>query len=189
VADAAAAREQAREILAQRRYHETDVPRPFKGPLRWAGDRLEDVGRWFADRFDAVDGLLPGGALVVWLLIAAVVVAVAAVLARAVIRRRITADRPRHEDRPAEEDPRALERAADAAERAGEWERAVRLRFRAGALRLAAQAKTTGEIAGEVGSPGFERFGEDFDAIVYGGREAAEDDARESREAWAEVLR
>jgi hypothetical protein len=189
VADAAAAREQAREILSQRRYHDTEVPRPFKGPLGWAGDRLQDVGHWFAGLFDDVDGALPGGALVVWLLIAAIVVALAVVVARAAIRRRVArVHAPRASAAPTD-DPRALEREADAAERAGEWERAVRLRFRAGALRLAAQAKTTGDIAAELGSPEFERFGAGFDAIAYGGREAAEDDARASRETWAKVLR
>jgi hypothetical protein len=186
------AREQAREILAQRRYHDTDLPRPFRGPLRWAGDRLDDVGRWFAGRFDDVNAVLPGGAFVVWLLIGALVVALAALLARTVIRRRVTLARPPDGGHPAEEDPRELERAADAAERAGEWERALRLRFRAGVLRLRLEPgtlETTGEIAAALDSPTFDAFGADFDAIVYGGRDATEADAREAREAWAEVLR
>ena len=55
---------------------------------------------------------------------------------------------------PEADDPQALERAAEAAERDGEWERAVRLRFRAGLLRLDRRkvlvyrpSLTTGEVA------------------------------------------
>ena len=63
--------------------------------------------------------------------------------------------------RPTREDPAALERDADRAAAAGEWETAVRLRFRAGLLRLDARelieyrpSLTTGEVADAVGSPG-----------------------------------
>ena len=90
---------------------------------------------------------------------------------------------------PTRDDPAALEREADRAAAAGEWETAVRLRFRAGLLRLDARelieyrpSLTTGEVAAAVGSPTFERVGADFDAIAYGGRAAGEqDDGREPR--------
>ncbi len=183
------AREQAREILSRPRYQDAEVPQPFKQPLRWAGDRLEDAGRWLSGGFDDVDGLLPGGAVVVWVVLGVLVVALAAWVARLLIRRRVAVPRAPRVEPAAAQDPRALEREADAAERAGEWERAVRLRFRAGVLRLAAQSKTTGEIAAEAGSPAFDAFGPEFDAIAYGGREAGQDDARDAREAWDEVLR
>ncbi len=88
-----------------------------------------------------------------------------------------------------------LEREADRAERDGEWERAVRLRFRAGLLRLDDRrviayrpSLTTGEVARSVGSPAFREVGERFDAIAYGGRTAEREDAEHARRGWAEVL-
>ena len=53
----------------------------------------------------------------------------------------------------------------------------MRLRFRAGLLRLDARelieyrpSLTTGEVADAVASPAFARVGADFDEIAYGGR-------------------
>ena len=97
--------------------------------------------------------------------------------------------------RSGREDPAALERAADAAEREERWEEAVRLRFRAGLLRLDARrivgyrpSLTTGEVRRALGSPAFDAVGRDFDAIAYGGRAAGPDDAGAARAGWAEVL-
>ena len=71
----------------------------------------------------------------------------------------------------------------------------MRLRFRAGLLRLDARelieyrpSLTTGEVADAVGSPAFERVGADFDAIAYGGRPAGEQDEAASRDGWERVL-
>jgi hypothetical protein len=195
-ATATSAREQAREILGQRRYQDADVPRPFKKPLDWLGDRVRDVGTWLSDRFDDVDGALPGGPIVVWLLIAALVVGLTVLLARGLIRRRVALPRPGRAAAQPELDPRELEREADAAERAGDFERAVRLRFRAGVLRLErgqvlepGGLRTTAEIGAVLHSGTYDELGAEFDAIAYGGRPAGEDDAREAREGWAEVLR
>jgi hypothetical protein len=195
VPDAASAREQARQILGERRYRDTNVPRPFKGPLRWLGDRVKDAGDWFARRFDDLNGALPGGAWVVWLLLAAAAVALGVVLSRALIRRRAAVVRPGRAAREPEIDPRELERSADAAERDGDYERAIRLRFRAGVLRLErghvlepGGLRTTGEIAAVLDSPPFAAVGSEFDEIVYGGRPAQAHDAASARERWGEVL-
>ena len=58
----------------------------------------------------------------------------------------------------------------------------MRLRFRAGLLRLDARelieyrpSLTTGEVAETIVSPTFDRIGADFDEIAYGGRFARED--------------
>ena len=104
----------------------------------------------------------------------------AALLARGSISRRAAAAvRAARARSPAREDPASLERDADRAAAAGEWESAVRLRFRAGLLRLDARelieyrpSLTTGEVADAVASPAFERVGADFDEIAYGGRTA-----------------
>jgi hypothetical protein len=189
---ASQARARARAILRERRFHGSGVPRPFAGLLRWLGDRLQPI----VDFFDDLALRIPGGRPVLFLILSALVLLAAAALARGSIRRRAAAAvRAVRARTPAREDPAALEREADRAAAAGEWETAVRLRFRAGLLRLDARSLieyrpslTTGEVAAAVGSPVFERVGADFDAIAYGGRPAGEDDEVASREGWRRVL-
>ena len=55
--DASASRAQAREILQERRFRGSEVPRPFRGLLRWLGDRLQPITDFIDDI--AVD--MPGG--------------------------------------------------------------------------------------------------------------------------------
>lgn len=69
------AREQARSILAEERFHESELPRPLHGLLEWLGDRLEPIGGAIGRAVDVV----PGDDSVAWLL-AAVLVLVAALL-------------------------------------------------------------------------------------------------------------
>jgi hypothetical protein len=190
--DASEARAHAREILDERRFRGSAVPRPFTGILRWLGDRLQPV----RDLFDDIAGWIPGGRPVALLILSALVLLAALGLARGSIRRGASAAaRSSRARAPGREDPEALERDADRAAAAGEWETAVRLRFRAGLLRLDARelieyrpSLTTGEVADTVRSPAFERVGADFDAIAYGGRPAGEQDEAASREGWQRVL-
>jgi Domain of unknown function (DUF4129) len=179
-------RRQAQEVLEQRRFHGSEFPRPFAGPLEWLGDRIEPVLDWINDR----------GINVLWMVLAAGVLLAALTTTSATIRRRALAiERARRAAVPPTDDPRALEREAERAERDGDWERAVRLRFRAGLLRLDRRrvivyrpSLTTGEVARSVGSPAFREVGERFDAIAYGGRPADREDAEQARRGWAEVL-
>lgn len=185
-------RDEARAVLSERRFHGAGLPRPLAGPLEWLGDRIEPVVDWINDR----GARLPGGPVVLWMLLAAGVLLIAATVTSTTIRRRTLAlDRARAAALPATEDPRALEREADSAERDGDWERAVRLRFRAGLLRLDRRnvivyrpSLTTGEVARAIDSPAFVEVGDRFDAIAYGGRPAEREDAEHARRGWAEVL-
>jgi uncharacterized protein DUF4129 len=188
----AEARREAQRVLEQRRYHGAELPRPFAGPLGWLGDKLEPVLDWINGQGAEV----PGGPIVLWMLLAAGVLLAAFTVTGTTIRRRALAiEQARRAALPATDDPRALEREAERAERDGDWERAVRLRFRAGLLRLDRRkvivyrpSLTTGEVARAVSSPAFREVGDRFDAIAYGGRPAEQDDAEHARRGWAEVL-
>jgi hypothetical protein len=185
-------RREARAVLDERRFQGADLPRPLAGPLEWLGDRIEPVIDWLNDAGAGV----PGGPIVLWTVLAAVVLLGATLVTSATIRRRALAlDRARAAAVPAAEDPTALEGEAERAERDGDWERAVRLRFRAGLLRLDRRrvivyrpSMTTGEVARALDSPAFREVGDRFDAIAYGGRPAERDDAEHARRGWAEVL-
>ena len=73
-AGAAESRREAQRVLEQRRYHGADFPRPFAGPLEWLGDRIQPVIDWINDRGVSV----PGGPLVLWMMLAAGVLLAAA---------------------------------------------------------------------------------------------------------------
>jgi Domain of unknown function (DUF4129) len=183
------AREQAQEILSERRFHETELPRPLQGPLEWLGDRLQTIG----EALDAV----PGPPALAWILLAALVLAAALGVALRLIRGRAPGVSRRagasSDGRPP--DPAELEREADAAERAGDLERALRLRFRAGVLHLAERrlvddpaSVTTGRLVRRLRSDDFARGARAFDEVVYGRRAPTPDDVRLAREGWKAVL-
>ena len=52
----AAARRAARQVLRDRKFHESRVPRPFRGVLHWLGDRLAPIGRPIARVWNALLG-------------------------------------------------------------------------------------------------------------------------------------
>jgi hypothetical protein len=189
--DADDARRQARDILDERRYQPARVPRPFEGVLEWLGDRLRPIG-------DLLDDLLSSGVGRVVLLagLVALVAVVATVIAQRRSRTSVTVRR-RGRGGIAEEslDPTRLEREADAAEQRGDLERALRLRFRAGLLRLDdvgairfRPSLTSGQLARRLRQPAFDDLAITFDGVAYGGRPASPDDVRVARERWPRVL-
>jgi hypothetical protein len=190
---AAQARAQAHDILESRRYTGTTVHGPFRGVL----DRIGEAARKVGELVPSLDRRIPGGRFVVWVLLVAIVAAFAWLLATRTGRRRAAAVETAASAAPGRrESPAALERRAEAAEREGDYAAALRLRFRAGLLRLDARGLieyrpsiATGTVARALRSPDFDRVAEDFDEIVYGGRAATEADARASREGWAAVTR
>jgi hypothetical protein len=192
-ADAAAARGEARQILSQRRFRGTRIEGPFGGLL----DRLGSVVRWLRDLVPNLDRALPGGRAVAWILFAAGVGVFAWLLAGRTVRRRaagaLAAAAGAGGARA--ETPAALERRADEAERGGDYEEALRLRFRAGLLRLDARGTIafrpslpTGEVARTLRSDAFDRLAADFDEVVYGSRPAGEEDVATARREWERVL-
>jgi hypothetical protein len=186
------ARREAQHILNDGRFKSSSTPRPLRGPLKWIGDRLDTVfgpvGRFFAG--------LPG--IVWWFLAAAVLAFVVWMILR--VRQRRIAAAPEHGARRApaadgRDDPDALERQADEAERAGDLQRAVRLRFRAGLLRLGDRGAiryrpsvTTGEVRRTLRSSRFDGLAGTFEEVTYGGRTADPPDVDAARREWPHVL-
>jgi Domain of unknown function (DUF4129) len=190
--DPDAARREAQHILSDRRFRSSSAPRPLRGPLRWLGDRLESV-------FRPVGRFLSSIPLAVWLAIGAVVVALVVWVVVRAVRTRVPVAAKNAARRGASvdlrEDPDALEAAADAAERDGDLERAVRLRFRAGLLRLGSRGAiryrpsvTTGEVRRTLQSTRFDDLAGTFEAVTYGGRTADAPDVAAARREWPQVL-
>jgi hypothetical protein len=190
--DPNSARDAARKILSGSRFQSRSAPRPLRGPLQWIGDRLQTLGDWIGKVFS----YLPG-----WMWLAFGVIAVAAIVTRVVLSakaRRVTIGHDGTggafgDDGP--EDPDALEREADAAERDGDLARAVRLRFRAGLIRLGDRGAityrpsvTTGEVRRVLGSDAFDELARTFEGVAYGGEAAAQPDVDAARRTWPRVL-
>jgi hypothetical protein len=166
------------------------VPGPFRGIIRWLRDRVPDLG-W-------IDDLLPGGKGVVWLVLTAVIVGLAWFVARRLLTTRVSVSAAQQQALAAarDEDPRALERRAEAAEAAGDLEAALRLRFRAGLLRLDAHGAiefrpsiSTFEVRRTLHDDDFDALAATFDDVVYGGRPPSPEDLAAARERWPRVVR
>lgn len=186
----AGAGDDARRILEGRRYNPAQPPRPLRGVLRRLGDWLRPVG-------DLVGRVrIPDWAQVV--LAVAVLAGAVAVAARLASRRKAvavaTGTLPEHR-RKRRDDPGAIEREADDAERGGDFDLALRLRFRAGLLRLDAAGAvelrpslTTGELRRRVPSDSLRELTSTFEAVAYAGEPADADDVAAARRDWPRVL-
>jgi hypothetical protein len=187
-------RAEAQRILAERKYHGSHVPRPLHGFIEWLGRRLHFLVRWF----DWLGRHVPGGRNVLWAILAGVVVGLAILIAMRLAGRRSLYERGgggvwARGERP--EDPQALEHLADEAERRGDLEVALRLRFRAGLLRLGrAQVLelrpsiTTVEVRRVLRSRRFDGLARSFDEVVYGRRSPRAQDVADARTEWPLVL-
>jgi hypothetical protein len=193
--DPDAARRVARDILADRRFHPNQGPRPFAGFFRRLGELVVDPSLRF---FAAIGDHLPRVGSLPWLALAAVVVAAAAVLTI-----RLSAGRGRQRFAAGRRvsagddglDPDELERRADEAERRGDLEAALRLRFRAGLGRLddagvvrLRPGLTNAAVSRTLRSARFDELAGHFDEVAYGGRPATESDVATARSAWPAVV-
>jgi hypothetical protein len=188
----AQARQEARHILGERRFRGTTLPRPFHGILSWLARHLQFTVRgwdWLALRL--------GGQDVLWAILGLLVLAVVVFVARRLAGRRTEVEARGGARRGSgrSEDPGELERLADEAERRGDLEAALRLRFRAGLLRLGrARALAlrpslrTREVRRTLRSARFDRLARDFDEVVYGGRPPSAADVDAARSEWPLVV-
>jgi hypothetical protein len=198
VVDPSRARDEARQILNSRRYKGSPVPRPLHGVLRWIGDRLSPIGGWIGDRFSWLPGRASGWVLALGIVTVAVVVFfVGSAVSKAQARNRGThlAGSDARHGAPAD-DPAALEAAAAEAETRGDLALAVRLRFRAGLLRLDRDAHAvryrpsipTSEVRAELSSPTFDDIADTFERVTYGGTDAEARDTAEAKREWPRVV-
>jgi hypothetical protein len=188
------ARREAERILSEKRFQSSRSPRPFEGLFRRLGRLLVDPVRDFA-------GLLgrhvPEVGSPPWLVLALLVVT-AAVIVTVRLSRDRNRERFARTGRRAAEDglsPEELERRAEEAERRGQLADALRLRFRAGLLRLDGLGAidlrpglTNAAAARLLRSRRFDQLTVDFDEVVYGGRRATSRDVEAARAEWPRVL-
>jgi hypothetical protein len=188
------ARERAREIVDG--LGPNDPPRPLRGLLDWIGDRLQTISRPFRWLFAELFSLLPDW--LAWLVLVAAAAALAWLVVRAVRARVASAAAPAHARREAAgEDPARLERDAAAAAARGDHALAVRLRFRAGLLRLDHDAHVihyrpglgNQEVRDTLGEPRFDDLADTFDRVTYGDAEAEPLDSDTARAEWPEVVK
>ena len=190
---AAEARGEAAAVLEGRRFKDPRVPRPFQGILRTLGRWLEPLFDPFRWVWRSVDGNIAAQLA----LVAAVFAGALAISLRLIGRRGARTVRlsGAMEVDFAGLDPGDLEREAAAAEAAGDLDRAVRLRFVAGVVRLDQAgvisyrpSLTTGQLRTRVGSTSFAELARTFDEIAYGGRRADDADVQAAKATWPRIL-
>lgn len=101
----------------------------------------------------------------------------------------------RRTGRGARQDPEELERLAEDAAAANDFETAVRLWYQAGVLRLTLRGsitsgptRTDAQLVRELPSSTLEELASRHAQIVYGRQRATSDDARRAREGWRVVV-
>jgi hypothetical protein len=193
--DPDAARRVAEDILADPRYHPRRGPRPLAGFFERLGELIVDpIIRFFRSIGDA----LPSVGSPPWIALAAVVV-----IAALVVAMRLSSGRGRQRfaarglmgDDEHGLGPGELERRADDAERRGDLDAALRLRFLAGLARLDETGVvrfrpglTNAAVSRALRSRDFDGLATDFDEVAYGGRPATTDDVTTARSIWPSVV-
>lgn len=198
--DPNAARDAAREILRGREFRPAGSPKPLEGVVTWIGDRLngiaEGIGDFFSGLFKPLFELLPGnwGLVLGIMLCVGIAAFVIWLVSRNMVRApKIAATTP-NRAAPAN-DPNDLEAAAQRAERDEQFDLAIRLRYRAGLLRLDRAGvielqpwNTAALLTRKVASPRFDRITDTFEAIAYGGRPATGTQVNTVRAEWSTLL-
>ena len=193
--DPDAARRTAEEVLTDPRYHPRRGPRPFAGFFERLGELIVDPIIRF---FRSIGDVLPSVGSPAWIALAAAVV-----IAAVVVALRLSSGRGRQHfasrrlvgDDEDSLGPADLERRADDAERRGDLEAALRLRFKAGLARLddagvvrLRPGLTNATVSRTLRSRDFDGLANDFDEVAYGGRPATTDDVTAARSTWPSVV-
>jgi hypothetical protein len=190
----AAARRAAAAIIAERRFHPSRLPDPLHGVISWVGNAVVDPFNAIGHLVVHLGKIVPGGIAGVWAAAAALLIfAVWLSLSRRARYQLGQAFQELGIER--RETPGELERAAAAAERAQDWDDAVRLRFRAGVLRLGERLELASTetvpnhmLGRRLRSRRFDSLAARFDEVAYGGGSATAADAEQQRREWPELL-
>jgi len=183
------ARRTAQQILRGKQFRRSSLPRPFRGVL----DRID---RFLRKVFGPITRHLPRAGSKWWIVIGAIVVALAAFVAFRLARRRRSVEAEYATlIRTKALRPEELERTASEAEAAGRTTEAIRLRFAAGLIRLDRAGAiewhpsiTSGNVRRKLRSKQFDSVAASFERVTYGNREATPDDLELSRQGWDKVL-
>ncbi|HEX3618417.1 MAG TPA: hypothetical protein VHU61_17860 [Solirubrobacteraceae bacterium] len=190
----AAARRAAAAIVAEGRFHPSSVPDPLHGVVTWVGNAVVDPFNAIGQLIARLGRIVPGGVAGLWAVGALLLLLGVSLLfarrARYQLGQAFQELGIDHRQTPAE-----LEREAAAAERAQRWDDAVRLRFRAGILRLGERLElgstetVPNHMLGRLlHSRRFDSLAARFDELVYGGGSATAADAEQQRREWPELL-
>ena len=168
---------------------------------RFIDDVMQRIRDWLSPSGEVRTGtpttqVDPGRPSYGWLLLAALLVlavAVAAVIARR--RLRVETDLQRAIDVERRGDAEELEDLATAAEAAGRFEDALRLRFRAGLMRLDDlevivydPALATGAVRSAVGMGEFDTVATQFERVAYSDYTPQRTDVTSHQQGWLTVL-
>ena len=192
------ARQQARDVLAQRRFRSSGLPSPLRRVRERIGNGVRRAGRPFETVYEWLASWLPGGPPVLLTVLAGTILAgTAALVTRGAARRRPAAaagELALGADAARQPSAARLRGQADDAERRGDLDGALRLRFRAGLLELHARelielrpALTNHELLRAVPSATLADLVDGFEAVAYGGRAAAAADLARARDGWPRV--
>jgi len=168
------------------------------GVLHDLGDVIGAVGRAVTRAVDSIGSGFPGGTVAVWILLGLALLAAIGFVARRYSRRELLRDSRRGAAARRGGGPERaadLEREAARAEADGQFEEAVRLRFRAGLARLAedgairtARSTPNAQLARTLHSPDFDELARRFDEIAYGASPAGPGDVDDARRRWGELV-
>lgn len=180
------------------------LPHPLRGVFTWIGHALkfvlggffgwlyrhvlEKVGHGFSSTFGS------------WwpYVLAVLAIAVGVLVAYVAFRRRTRLELVAHHQRAVgapRQDPDELERLAEAAAAAQDFETAVRLWYQAGVLQLTLRGsitsgpmRTDAQLVRELPSRTLSDLASRHEQIVYGRQRATSDDARRARDGWRVVV-
>ncbi len=189
------ARDRARDIVDG--FEAKDPPKPFRGVLDWLGDIIETVTKPIADVIGDLFRFFP--APIAWLMVLAMIAGIVWLIVKvsnqAGARRRVASTGSSVDGVAL--DPEALEREAELAAASGDLARAVRLRFRAGLIRLDRDSHAityhdgigNAEVRRVVRDETFDSLADTFDEITYGEAAAQPDDDQRARRSWPTVVK
>ena len=195
IPDPAVARREAERIRRASTYRPRQLPHPLRAFLDWLGRTFKPIGDFFKRIIDALPKPLRP---IAWLIVIAAAIAVIYALVIVVRRRMAPGDSKdtARDRRERDAGARELEAEAEAAAARGDYQLAVRLRFRAGLLRLDRDAHAieyspslaNTPVRATIHQPAFDRLADSFEAVTYGTTLADPLAAGDAKTTWPVVV-